>query len=277
MQRTAFITGAASGIGRATAMRFAAAGWFVGGADLDGDGLRALEAEIGGERCATWLLDVVDKAAYDGVMAAFADRTAGRLDLLFNNAGICKAGLFDHVPYEETIAQVHVNVVGVINGVYCAMPLLASTENSLCMSTASVAATYGSPFMAAYAATKFAVKGLTEALAVELARVGSRAADVLPGLIDTPIQDTIPLYVDGTRVNIGTKAAPPPPATGPGRLIPAEDVAEAVWAAYHGDRVHYYVPPELEDIDRTKHEDVERVRDTRIEQYGLAPAVEPVT
>ena len=85
-----------------------------------------------------------------------------------------------------------VNFVGVVNGVYAGIPLLKRTPNSLCFSTSSSAALFGMPRSGMYAATKFAVKGLTEALSVELARFGSRAADVMPALIDTPILDVDP-------------------------------------------------------------------------------------
>jgi len=145
------------------------------------------------------------------------------------------------------------------------LPLLKSTPGSLCFSTSSSAATYGAPNLAVYAATKFAVKGLTEALAVELSRVGVRAADVLPGLIDTAILVDSPRYVDGAVVEtegrtIGANA----PDEGPFRLIAPGEVARAVWNAYHGDKLHWYVPEEIETIDKMKAESPEAMRDARI-------------
>jgi NAD(P)-dependent dehydrogenase (short-subunit alcohol dehydrogenase family) len=74
-----------------------------------------------------------------------------------------------------------------LNGVYAALPWLKKTPNSLLFTTSSSSATYGMPRIAVYAATKHAVKGLTEALSIEFARHGVRVADVLPGLIDTAI------------------------------------------------------------------------------------------
>ena len=268
--KSAFITGAASGIGLATARRFAKEGWLICGADRAAEGLDALHEELGPDQCAVYQLDVTDKAAYDGVIELVAQRTDGRLDLLFNNAGIGSMGFFEDIPYEETRRMIDVNLIGVVNGVYAALPLLADTAGSLCFSTSSSAATYGSPRLAIYAATKFAVKGLTEALAVELSRKGVRAADMLPGLIDTPILNA-PVFVDGKKLPTqGRTVMADPPADGPFRLIDADVVAETVWDAYHGNRVHWYVPAEIEEIDRTKAQDVEAMRDQFVESMNAA-------
>ena len=267
-QRTAFITGAASGIGRATARLFASHGWRIAAADLNAEGLRALQDELGEASCSIWELDVTDKGAYDSVIEEVGTLTGGTLDLLFNNAGIGAAGFFEEVPFEKSLQIVQVNFIGVLNGIHAALPLLKNTPNSLCFSTSSSAATYGAPGLAVYAATKFAVKGLTEALAVELSRCDVRAADVLPGLIDTPILVDSPRYEDGVRVptegrTIGAEA----PTEGPFRLIGPEAVADAVWSAYQGEhenRLHWYVPEEIGDIDRQKMESPEAMRDQRI-------------
>lgn len=266
-RKSIFITGAASGMGRETARLFGEKGWFVGGYDVNEEGLQELESELGAERCVARWLDVTDKAAYDEAVAEFARATAGTLDLLFNNAGIGHAGWFEDVPYDDTIRLIEVNLIGVVNGIYAALPLLANTPNSLCFTTSSSAATYGSPGLAIYAATKFAVKGLTEALSVEFARHDVRAADVLPGLIDTPILDTTPRHSEGMQEDVDPRANAP--AEGPYRLIPAKAVAECVWEAYHSDRLHWYVPEEIGEIDRAKIAGAEAVRD-QIKQTLLA-------
>lgn len=274
MERHAiFITGAASGIGRATAKRFGANGWFVGAADLDADGLEALRGELGADNCFIATLDVTDKAAFDQVMAAFAAVTDGRLDVLYNNAGIGVTGYFEDIPFEKTLDVVRVNLIGVLNGIHAALPLLKQTPDSLCFSTSSSAATYGAPRLAVYAATKFAVKGLTEALAVELARCGVRAADVLPGLIDTPILRNSPLYVDGElQLTEGRTVGADAPTEGPFRLIAPDEVARAVWEAYTSDRMHWYVPEEIEQIDKQKAESPEAMRDARIAMIRDQPS-----
>ena len=265
-RKIAFITGAASGIGRATAELFAAKGWWIGAADRNSEGLEELRDRLGKDSCRPWRLDVTDKAAYDVVIAELAEETGGRLDLLFNNAGIGAAGFFEEIPIEETLKVIDVNLIGVINGIYAALPLLKATENSLCFSTSSSAATYGAPNLAVYTATKFAVKGLTEALAVELSRCDVRVADVLPGVIDTAIFGDSPFFAEGKKLSLGGLGGAPPAASeGPFRLVPPSMVAEAVWRCHQGDsRLHWYVPDEVEDIDKAKAVSVEAMRDERI-------------
>lgn len=260
-----FITGGASGIGRATAKLFHQQGWLVGCADLDTDGLASLEDELG-ERCFTCKLDVTDKPAFEAALAAFAERSAQRLDIIFNNAGIAVGGYLDDVPFEKVIATVNVNLMGVLNGIVAAIPLLKNTDNSLCFSTSSSAATFGSPGMATYAATKYAVKGLTEALSVELARFGSRAADVSPGIIDTPLWRG-DQYVKGKAVATFEKI-PRMNAdrTDASRTLDPMEVAQCVWEAYHGDKLHWYVPPELVERDKAKVNTPEKLRDELIAQ-----------
>jgi len=249
-RRCIFITGAANGMGRATAKLFADRDWFVGACDVDEEGLETLQEELGIERCVARRLDVTDKVDYDAAVAEFGRHTEERLDLLFNNAGIGHAGWFEDVPYEAALRLVQVNLVGVLNGIYTALPLLRNTPNSLCFTTSSSSATFGMPGIAVYSATKHAVKGLTEALSVEFSRYGVRAADVLPGLIDTPILHSTPIHSAGmpSQADSVNNA----PKRGAFRLMPPESVAEAVWGAYHSDRLHWYVPPGIAWLDRIK-------------------------
>ncbi len=259
-RKSIFITGAASGIGLATARLFAHEGWRVGGFDVDAAGLEKLEAEIAPGGGVTGRLDVTDKAAFDAAIARFGEVTGGRLDLFHNNAGIAESGWFDDVPHDLVRRLIEVNFVGVVNGVYAALPLLKQTEGSLCFNTSSSSAIFGMPRLAVYSATKFGVKGLTEALSVEFERYGVRVVDVLPGLIDTPLLDATANHSGApdeailARENMGTE--------GPFRLISADEVARSVWDAYHDQtgRLHWYVPPELEQIETAKGQDVLAIR-----------------
>ena len=264
-QKSIFITGAASGIGKATAFLFHKKGWFVGCYDVDAKALQELQEELG-DGCITASLDVRDKAAFDAAMASFAEHTGGHLDVMFNNAGIAVGGYFDEVPFDKVMDIVNINLIGVLHGIYAAIPLLKQTENSLCFSTSSSAATFGSPGMAVYAATKHAVKGFTEALSVELARYGSRAADVLPGIIDTPLWKS-DRYADG-EVAATYEKVPERNAgrTDASRTIAPVEVAESVWNAYHGNKLHWYVPPELVERDKAKMDSPEAMRDLLITQ-----------
>jgi NADP-dependent 3-hydroxy acid dehydrogenase YdfG len=271
--KVAFITGAASGIGRATAELFAEHGFWIGAADRNTEGLESLRDALGKDRCRVWHLDVTDKAAFDVVISELAEEAGGRLDLLFNNAGIAAAGFFEDIPIEETRKIIDVNLMGVINGIYAALPLLKQTPGSLCFSTSSSAATYAAANLAVYSATKFAVKGLTEALAVELSRCDVRVADVLPGVIDTAIFGDSPAFANGKPVPDALRPEGPPAAKeGAFRLISPSLVAEAVWRCYDGDpRMHWYVPDEIEDIDKEKAASPEAMRDARIATSGMLP------
>jgi NADP-dependent 3-hydroxy acid dehydrogenase YdfG len=266
VQKTIFITGAASGIGRATAVLFHQKGWFVGAYDLDAEKLEGLEKELQ-TSIVTGVLDVTDKTAFDTTMTDFGKQTDNRLDVMFNNAGIAIGGFLDEVPFDTIAATVNVNLMGVLNGVHAAIPLLKATENSLCFSTSSSAATFGSPGMATYAATKYAIKGLSEALSVEFARFGSRAADVSPGIIDTALWQS-KAYVAGQERKVRNIPKLNAGRTDAGRTLGAEVVAQCVWDAYFSDTLHWYVPPELVDRDRAKAASPEKLRDELIAQQS---------
>ena len=248
-RKAIFITGAAAGIGLQTALLFARHGWFVGAFDLNDQGLRALEAEIGRDNGLFMPLDVSDPHAFTAAIGAFAQATGGRLDLLFNNAGTGVGGYFDEVPWEALARVISVNLVGVMIGIRAAMPLLKATPGSLCLTTSSSSSIFGTAGIAVYSATKHAVRGLTEALSIEFKRFGVRAADLIPGLIDTAI---LPEPMRAMA-----------PAEGMWRIVPPAEVAQAVWAAYHGDQLHWYVPPELKDFDLQATSLPELVRDER--------------
>ncbi len=257
--RAIFITGAASGMGRETARLFHENGWFIGAYDVNEDSLKTLGQELGPERCLVRRLDVTDKPDYDLAVAEFGRASGGRLDLLFNNAGIGHGGWFEDVPYDDAMRLIQINFIGVVNGIYAALPLLRNTPNSLCFTTSSSSATYGMARLALYSATKFAVKGLTEALSVEFERFGVRAADVLPGLIDTRILDSTTNHSSDLPEGLGLRENAA--KEGPFRLMPARAVAECVWEAYQSDQLHWYVPPEIGDLDRAKAMGAEAVRD----------------
>lgn len=235
-RKSIFITGAASGIGRATARKFAGEGWFVGAFDVNAEGLDALKAELGADNVFTRTLDVADRDDYKRAIEAFGAETGGTMDVLFNNAGIGRGGPFDEMAWEDVLAVVNVNFIGVMNGIHLAMPLLRATPNALCFTTSSSSATFGIPGIAVYSATKHAVKGLTEALSVEFKRYGIRAADTLPGLIDTAI--------------LPPEAKTTAPSEGMFRLIQPTEVADAVWAAYTTDKIHWYVPEDIYELDK---------------------------
>ena len=262
-QKSIFITGAASGIGLATALLFLKKGWFVGGYDIDEKGLTSLQDQLQ-ENGTTACLDVTDKSAFDDAISSFSKHTDGHMDIMFNNAGIALGGFFDEIPFEKIMLMLNINLIGVVNGAYAAIPLLKNTENSLCLTTASSAAIFGTPRMAVYSATKHAVKGLTEALSVELARYGSRAADLLPGIIDTPLWKGE--HFSGGKSIATFEAIPKRNVnhTDASRTLDPAEVAKSAWQAYQGTKLHWYIPAELEEQDKAKLHSIEAIRDQKI-------------
>ena len=227
-----FITGAASGIGRATARLFAARGWRVGLADLDEAGMLATAAMLP-ERAATiHLLDVRDRSGWVDALTAFTIASGGRLDLLFNNAGIPLAGPFARTAPERIDAAVAINLTGVLNGAHCGYPFLKATPGACLLNMASAAALYGTPGGAVYSATKFAVRGLSEALDIEWAGDDIRVRALMPSFVETPLLDRA--GEDGPTVRARVAAAGL-------EVMPVEAVAQAAWDAVHGDRLHTLV------------------------------------
>jgi NAD(P)-dependent dehydrogenase (short-subunit alcohol dehydrogenase family) len=190
--KVAVVTGAASGIGRATAVEFAVRGADVAICDVDEAGLKETAASIEGmgRRVCTARVDV---ASADDVRA-FADQTyaeLSRVDILVNNAGIGVGGLFVDVPLEEWDTIVAINLKGVAYGCHVFLPrMIAAGNGGHVVNIASMAGFCQAPGMSAYCATKFAVVGLSESIRIELAehRIGVTA--ICPGVINTPIVRT---------------------------------------------------------------------------------------
>lgn len=225
-----FVTGAGSGIGREVARHFAAKGWFAGLTDVNEDGLAETAAMLGAENCWTHRLDVTDRAAWKDVIAAFAERTDGRLHLLFNNAGIGKGGPFQDMDPADIDRLVAINFTGVMNGTQAAFDLLRVSPGACILNTCSASGIYGSAGLSVYSATKFAVRGLTEAWDIEFAQHGIRARSLMPGFIDTNILSAV-----GEGSNRSGKQRLQSAGI---EVSPVEIVGQAAWDAVHGNAVH---------------------------------------
>ena len=224
-----FITGAGSGIGRATAVRFARAGWRVGIADIDEGGMRGTAEALAGAAHGLHRLDVRDREGWAEALEAFTAASGGRLDVLFNNAGVPLGGALAGASWEGIDRTVAVNLMGVLNGAKIGHSFLKRTPGSCLLNTASASAIYGSAGLATYSATKFAVRALTEALDGEWHRDGIRVRALVPGFIDTPLIDGAP---EGSNRSIRETV------TGAGlELTSAADVADVAWDAVHGERL----------------------------------------
>ena len=185
--KVVLITGAAGGIGRATAVRFAAEGARLGLVDRARDGLRETLAvvEKAGGAGMTVEADVTRSADVARYTAAVAERWGG-VDCFFNNAGILGdvRALVDY-PEETFDRVIAVNVKGVWLGIKTVAPLLRARGGGVIVNTASIAGLRGSRNLVAYTASKHAVVGLTRTAALELAPAGIRVNAVCPSPIDT--------------------------------------------------------------------------------------------
>jgi len=216
-QKSVFVTGAAAGIGRATALTFARKGFTVGGFDIDEVGLKSLADEIEqlGTTAIVGHLDVTDPDEMAQRVSEFASAAGGRLDVMINNAGILRAGRFEELDIGGHLKEIDINTKGVVNGLYAAFPYLRSTPNALVVNLASASAIYGQAELANYSATKFFVRGITEALDLEWERYGIRVIAMWPLYVQTAMTDNIKT---GTTDSLGIR-------------LTAQDIADAIVAA----------------------------------------------
>jgi NAD(P)-dependent dehydrogenase (short-subunit alcohol dehydrogenase family) len=230
MRKAIFITGGGSGIGRATAQYFAAKGWFVGLADVNAAGLAGTVALLPSGQSSSHIMDVRDREAWRDTLAQFWALSEGRLDILFNNAGVARGGAFADVSDADHDLLVDINFKGVLYGAEIGLAYLKQTSGSCLVNTCSAAGIHGAPGLATYAATKFAVRGLTESLNIEWAELGIKVRSIMPGFIDTPLLNISTAGSNHTARDGVVQAGL--------EFTPVEKVAEAVWDVAHGQKVH---------------------------------------
>lgn len=183
--QVAIVTGGGSGIGAALVRALTARGATVVIADLDEAGAKAVAGQAGG-RTSVAVLDVRDADAVAGLVGGTAAEH-GRLDLMFNNAGIAVGGRVDEMTLDHWDRVIDVNLRGVVHGVHAAYPVMLEQGCGHIVNTASLAGLVPAPMLAPYAATKHAVVGLSLALRAEAADRGVRVSVVCPGFVDTPL------------------------------------------------------------------------------------------
>ena len=251
-----FITGAAAGIGRAIALTFARHGYRVGAYDIDSAGLQTLRDEIGGAEVVTGTLDVTDAAAWARELEAFT-ATSRRLDILVNNAGVLSSGRFEEIPLATQRKIIDINVYGTMAGMHTAFPFLRNTPRSQVVNLCSASAIYGQPELATYSASKFGVRGLTEALEIEWRRYGIRVIAMWPLFVATAMVDgvetgstkSLGVHLDAedpTQVDGYGGEADEPDDDEPVESDDSDDDDEPVYQATHPERkwpsrVHYPV------------------------------------
>lgn len=187
--KTVFITGAASGIGAATATEFGAQGCRVVLADLDQQGLAetAQAVSVAGGKSHSVQLDVTDAAHFQAI-ASEVSEMFGVPHVVVNNAGIGAHGTFLNTPMDAVRRVMEVNLYGVYNGCHAFLPMMLEAGGPRhLLNVASLASIAPVPNMSAYAASKYAVDGITEVLAMELEGSNVDVSCVHPGIINTPI------------------------------------------------------------------------------------------
>jgi len=201
------ITGAASGIGRATALAFAREGAELFVCDLAGDRLAGLQAELlaaGARRVHAATVDVGSRQQ----MADFCEQACrrGAPDVLVNNAGVGLAGGLLATSLEDWQWLLNVNLWGVVHGCHFFAPKMAARGRGQIVNIASAAGYYNSEAMIAYGTSKAAVIGLSEGLRAELAPLGVGVSVVCPGFINTSITANMrmrgPAYPESERANV---------------------------------------------------------------------------
>jgi NADP-dependent 3-hydroxy acid dehydrogenase YdfG len=189
--KVAVVTGAAGGIGAAISRALVREGCRVVAVDLP-DALRGHGRELG-EGVETHAMDVSDGRAWDDLAARLA-REHGALHLLVNNAGLTILGAFVDQTRDDVDRILRVNVGGVLHGCRALLPLLGAGDEAHVVNVSSIAGRVGFPYQSTYSATKFAVRGFSAALRIELAAHNIGVTAVLPGVVATRFLEAARTY-----------------------------------------------------------------------------------
>lgn len=225
--KVAVISGAARGIGKAVAQKFADKGWYIAMLDLDNGALTETALELPSDRRCYIQCDVTKEEEVKKAVNYITNQTKGRIDLLVNNAGLMEVGDFDQIPLANQLKVIDVNLSGVITLTYYALPALKKTPGSRIINMSSASALIGNPELSIYAATKAAVKSLTEGWAIAFKKYDIRVSDLLPFYVNTQMvkNNKAKFRLMNDRV---------------ARLKP-EQIAQIIWKASRRNRLHWYV------------------------------------
>jgi NAD(P)-dependent dehydrogenase (short-subunit alcohol dehydrogenase family) len=221
------VTGAAPGFGRASALAFAAEGARLHLLDCRAEPLGELAALIreGGGRATAHPVDCADGPALAAVAARVLE-AEGKVDVLFNNAGVMTAGPLERIPLEEWERVMAVNFWGVLHGLRAFLPAMLDRGRGYVVNTASMAGLVGLPGIGPYAASKHAVAGLTAGLVSELSAHGIGVTLLCPGATRTAIMRSGPLLLPGS---LGPRLQHALERWAPRPERVAEKVLDAVW------------------------------------------------
>gem|GEM_PF-171719 len=221
MTKSVFITGAAQGIGLATAAYFHRQGWFVGLYDINEKGLESTHRNL--TRSCYGVLDVRDESAVIDAFKDFSLQSGGKVDVVVNCAGVLSSGYFEDIDAAATDRMIDINVKGLTYVARHALPLLKQTPNSVLVNICSASSIYGIPLLGVYGATKHYVNGLTQALSIEWQQFGIRVKAIKPPIVKTAMGMSLPKSFDKHMA----------------ANMDAEYVAESIWKSVSGPRVSY--------------------------------------
>jgi len=206
-----FISGAAQGIGAATAKLFYQHDYKVGIYDINQVQAQKLAQQLG-PHAKAGLLDVADYQQWQHALNEF-QTWAGEINILVNNAGILYSGAFEQTDIAAHHRTIDINVKGVLNGCHAALPLLKQASFARVINLSSASAIYGQPDLVSYSASKFAVRAISEGLDIEWQKYGIRVLDVMPLFVHTAMVKNMDA---GTIQNMGVH-------------LTAQDVAEQIY------------------------------------------------
>jgi 3-oxoacyl-[acyl-carrier protein] reductase len=191
--KVSIITGAGQGIGRATALKFAAEGAKVAVCDINAAAIEDTVRTIldDGGTAAGFTVDVTDKESIARMVTAVMAKW-GRIDTLVNNAGIVQDAQFKKMTDEQFERVIDVNLKGVYHCTKAVVDIMLEQNSGVILNASSIVGLYGNFGQTNYAATKFGVIGMVKTWARELGRKGIRANAICPGFIETPILSSIP-------------------------------------------------------------------------------------
>jgi short-subunit dehydrogenase len=215
-----FITGAASGIGLATAKRFAQEGWFVGLYDINESAIKSLLATAEFKSSCGCRCDVTDRSSIEAAIEHFSAVSDGKMDVLINNAGVLSGGRFSSIDHKSNDLMIDVNVKGCTYLAQLAFPYLQKTTNAIMVNMCSASSIQGVPLLGVYGATKFYVDGLSQALNIEWAEDDIRVTAIKPSFVSTAMLENVPEQLMDLM----------------GADLTAEDIVDAIWTAVHSNK-----------------------------------------
>jgi len=221
MSKSVFITGAAQGIGLATAERFHEQGWFVGLYDINEKGLENVHQQL--PNSCFGVLDVRDEAAVVQAFDDFGKHTHGKADVVVNCAGVLAPGYFEEIDTVATDRMIDINVKGLTYVARHGLPLLKAGQDPVLINICSASSIYGVPLLAVYGATKHYVNGLSQALSIEWQRLGVRVKAIKPPIVKTAMGRSLPASFDKHMA----------------ANMEADYVAHAIWQSISGPRASY--------------------------------------